>query len=140
MRAELLTGEQEKDLAVMVQDLLHLEQVAKDLAVKLGRTPSDMEWMEAADGQGDFEDITTALTGFQQRVHAGRSAKQVGLLSAGSCAGSRHCHLHGGRICTNTSSVGLACELCWLFCSFSAHSQLVSTSGTHASVMVIVAS
>lgn len=87
MRAELLTGEQEKDLAVMVQDLLHLEQVARDLAVKLGRTPSDMEWMEAADAQGDFEDITTALTGFQQRVHAGRSAKQVCVLQTWAQAG-----------------------------------------------------
>jgi hypothetical protein len=77
MRAELLSGEQEKELAVMVQDLLKLEQVAKDLAAKLGRTPSDLEWMEAANAQLDAEDVQAALIGFQARLHAGRSAKQV---------------------------------------------------------------
>jgi hypothetical protein len=77
MRAELLSGEQEKELAVMVQDLLQLEQVAKDLAVKLGRTPSNLEWMEAADAQSGTEDLQAALTAFQARLHAGRSAKQV---------------------------------------------------------------
>jgi len=77
MRAELLTGDQEKDLAVMVQDLLALEATAKDLAVQLGRTPSDFEWMEAAGAAGSTGDVELALNSFQARLQAGRSAKQV---------------------------------------------------------------
>jgi hypothetical protein len=79
MRAELLTGEQEKELAVMVQDLLALEGVARDLAVKLGRTPTDIEWMDAAEAHGDAPDQQAALAGFHARLHAGRNAKQVRL-------------------------------------------------------------
>lgn len=77
MRAELLTGEQEKELAVMVQDLLALEGVARELAVKLGRTPTDLEWMDAAEAYGDSPDQQAALAGFHARLHAGRNAKQV---------------------------------------------------------------
>lgn len=77
MRAELLTGDQEKDLAVMVQDLLSLEATAKDLAVQLGRTPTDVEWMEAAGAAGSTGDVQLALNSFQARLQAGRSAKQV---------------------------------------------------------------
>jgi hypothetical protein len=77
MRAELLTGEQERELAVMVQDLLALEQSARDLAVKLSRTPTEQEWMEAAGAQGEGEDVEEALVSFKARLHAGRSAKSV---------------------------------------------------------------
>jgi hypothetical protein len=78
MRAELLTGEQERELAVMVQDLLALEQAARDLAIKLARTPTEQEWMEAAGAQGEGEDVEEALVSFKARLHAGRSAKSVG--------------------------------------------------------------
>lgn len=61
----------------MVQDLLGLEATCKDLALQLGRTPTDMEWMAAAGADSGFPDLQAALTTFQGRLHAGRNAKQV---------------------------------------------------------------
>jgi DNA-directed RNA polymerase sigma subunit (sigma70/sigma32) len=77
MRAELLTAEQEKELAAMVQDLLRLEAVAAEAGAAGGRTLTDAEWMEAAGASETHEDPKTALKIFQERLQAGRQAKQV---------------------------------------------------------------
>eukprot|EP00882_Tetradesmus_deserticola_P001512 GHRQ01001634.1.p1 GENE.GHRQ01001634.1~~GHRQ01001634.1.p1 ORF type:complete len:397 (+),score=222.46 GHRQ01001634.1:96-1193(+) len=81
MRVELLSGEQERELASMVQDLLQLEGLAQQLAQRLGRAPSDVEWMEAAGvapqaGAGP-EDVRAAVQLFHGRLQHGRTAKQV---------------------------------------------------------------
>lgn len=86
MRAELLTGEQEKELAVMVQDLLSLEAVFKELAASLGRAPTDEEWMEAAGAADSSADRLEALSHFMSRLSLGRNAKQVGAATTLSCA------------------------------------------------------
>jgi hypothetical protein len=62
---------------VMVQDLLSLEATCKELVGQLGRTPTDVEWMQAAGADTGFPDLQAALTTFQGRLHAGRNAKQV---------------------------------------------------------------
>lgn len=80
MRAELLTADQEKELAVMVQDLLVLEGKQRELAQQLGRVPSDVEWMTAV-GCGPKDDseqaFREAVHAFEARLAHGRSAKQV---------------------------------------------------------------
>jgi hypothetical protein len=82
MRVDLLSAEQERDLAAMVQDLLKLEALAKELSITLGRPPNDYEWMEAAEAgpQPDAgpEDVRAAVQLFQGRLQHGRAAKQVG--------------------------------------------------------------
>lgn len=81
MRVGLLSADQEKELAAMVQDLLHLERAARDLHISLGRPPTDLEWMEAAGcpaGQEPEADVQAAVQQFKARLHHGRSAKQVG--------------------------------------------------------------
>ncbi|WIA11982.1 hypothetical protein OEZ85_012063 [Tetradesmus obliquus] len=81
MRVDLLSAEQERDLASMVQDLLQLEALAKELSTTLGRAPSDFEWMEAAGAapQPDAgpEDVRAAVQLFQGRLQHGRAAKQL---------------------------------------------------------------
>lgn len=44
---ELLDGDQEKELAMVVQDLLKLEGIQQELRTQLGRFPTVTEWMEA---------------------------------------------------------------------------------------------
>ena len=68
-RGELLDGDEEKELTLMVQDLLKLEAIATELKVSLGRTPTDQEWMEGV-GMGDERR-------FAARVHQGRKAKTM---------------------------------------------------------------
>eukprot|EP00878_Enallax_costatus_P000827 GHUV01000953.1.p1 GENE.GHUV01000953.1~~GHUV01000953.1.p1 ORF type:complete len:791 (+),score=297.65 GHUV01000953.1:282-2654(+) len=80
MRADLLTAEQEKELAVMVQDLLKLEEIQKELIQTLGRLPTELEWMEAVGvgPQDNSEDeYEKAVHAFHARLTHGRTAKQV---------------------------------------------------------------
>jgi hypothetical protein len=93
MRVDLLSGDQERDLASMVQDLLQLEAVAKELQQSLGRSPTDIEWMEAAGAGPEAadagpEDVRAALQLFQGRLQHGRAAKQVG---GPGCLGDAWC-------------------------------------------------
>lgn len=80
MRADLLTAEQEKELAAMVQDLLMLEEKQRELAQALGRLPTEIEWMEAV-GVGpqgtSAEEHDKAVHAFHSRLTHGRTAKQV---------------------------------------------------------------
>lgn len=80
MRVDLLSADQEKELAVMVQDLLKLEDKQRELTQQLGRLPSDVEWMEAL-GAGPKDDsdeeFKAAVQAFQARLKHGRAAKQV---------------------------------------------------------------
>lgn len=80
MRMDLLSAEQEKELAVMVQDLLKLEDKQRELTQQLGRLPTDVEWMEAV-GAGPKDDseeeYKAAAHTFQARLKHGRTAKQV---------------------------------------------------------------
>jgi RNA polymerase primary sigma factor len=68
-RGELLDGDEEKELTLIVQDLLKLEAVAAELKISLGRTPTDQEWMEAVGMTDDRR--------FAARVHQGRKAKTM---------------------------------------------------------------
>jgi len=68
-RGELLDGDEEKELTLMVQDLLKLEAIATELKGSLGRTPTDQEWME---GVGMVDERR-----FAARVHQGRKAKTM---------------------------------------------------------------
>lgn len=68
-RSELLVGTEEKELTLMVQDLLALEAKAADLKASLGRAPSDVEWMEAVGMDNERR--------FAARLAQGRKAKSI---------------------------------------------------------------
>jgi len=53
-RTEVLTGEQERELALMVKDCLELERLRKELLESLGREPTHMEFMAA---EGTTRDV-----------------------------------------------------------------------------------
>lgn len=114
MRVDLLSAEQERDLASMVQDLLQLEALAKELSTTLGRAPSDFEWMEAAGAapQPDAgpEDVRAAVQLFQGRLQHGRAAKQVrrvwGAMGCGAV-----------QRCAEGCAGALPLFCCSLFCS-----------------------
>jgi RNA polymerase sigma factor (sigma-70 family) len=65
----VLSKEEVNDLCRMVQDLLGLEELAKQLAQQLGRQPSMDEWAAAA-GMGNTHR-------FQMRLEQGQRAKQM---------------------------------------------------------------
>lgn len=47
-RHHLLTAEQERQLALLVQGRMELENLAKEMVPKLGRLPTEAEWCQAA--------------------------------------------------------------------------------------------
>ena len=67
-RNQLLTAEQERQLAMLVQDRVELESTAKEVAVEKRRIPTDTEWAAAAELSP--EDLTRRLwLGQQAREH-----------------------------------------------------------------------